>query len=181
MKKSIELTEEQRSHLEGTISSGKIDAHIIQYAHILLKIDRGTHGPKWSYKRIKEAFGVHTTTIWRVRRRFLTQGLDDALSRQKQLERPEKKKVTGRQEAQLITLACMEAPTGSARWSIRLLRKKVVDLEIVEEVGRETVRLVLQKKRIEAMAQESLLHSRRRKRGIRVSHGRCLRCLPSPL
>jgi hypothetical protein len=119
MKKSIELTEEQRSHVEDAISSGNIDAHIIKHAHILLKIDRGTHGPKWSYKRIKEVFGVRTTSMWRVRRRFLTQGLDGALSRQKQPERPKKKKVTGRQEAQLITLACMEAPTGYARWSIR--------------------------------------------------------------
>jgi hypothetical protein len=57
--------------------------------------------------------------MWRVQRRFLTQELDDALSRQKQPERSEKKKVTGRQEAQLITLACMEAPPGYARWSIR--------------------------------------------------------------
>jgi hypothetical protein len=105
MKKSIELTEEQRSHVEDTIYSGNVNAHTIQHAHILLKIDRGTHGPKWSYERIKEAFGVRTTTMWRVRRRFLTQGLDDALSRQKQPERPEKRKVTGRQEAQLITLA----------------------------------------------------------------------------
>jgi hypothetical protein len=129
--------------LEDTISSGKIDAHIIQNAHILLKTDRGTHSPKWSYKRIKEACGVRTTTIWRVRCRFLTQELDDALSRQKQPERLEKKKVTGRQKAQLITLACMEAPAGYARWSIRLLRKKVVDVEIIEEVGRETIRLVL--------------------------------------
>jgi uncharacterized protein YerC len=145
MKNSIELTEEQRSHLEEVISSGNISAQTVQHAHILLKSDRGTHGPQWSNERIQEAFGASTATIWRVRRRFLEHGLDKALNRRKQPERPEKRKVTGRQEAQLITLACMEAPTGYARWSRRLLRKKVVDLEIIEEVGRETIRLILKK------------------------------------
>jgi hypothetical protein len=126
MKNSIERTEEQRSHVEDTLSNGKTDAHTIQYTHIILKTDCGTHGPQWSYERIKEACEVSTTTIRRVRRRFLTQRLDDALSRQKQPERPEKRNMTGRLEAHLITLACMEAPTGYARWSRRLLRKKWV-------------------------------------------------------
>jgi len=127
------------------ISRGNTSAQTIQHAHILLKSDSGTHSPQWSNEQIREACGVRTATIWRIRRRFLTHGLDDALHRRKQPERPEKRKVTGRQEAQLITLACTETPTGYARWSRRLLRKKVVDVEIIEEVGRETVRLVLKK------------------------------------
>jgi transposase len=137
--------EEQRSHVEDKISSGNTSAQTIRHAHIVLKADRGTCGPQWSNERIQEAFGGSTTTIWRVRRRFLEHGLDEALNRRKQLERLEKRKVTGRQEAQLITLACMGAPTGYDRWSRRLLRKRVVDVERREEVGRETIRLVLRR------------------------------------
>jgi hypothetical protein len=145
MKKSIELTEEQRSRLEDLISCGNTRAQVIRHAHRVLKSDCGTCGPQWSNERIQEAFGVRTATIWRVRRRFLEHGLDEALHRRKQPERPEKRKVTGRQEAQLITLACMEVPTGYARWSRRLLRKKVGDVERREEVGRETIRLVVRR------------------------------------
>lgn len=145
MKHSIELTEEQRSQLEEVIMNGKTSARKIQHAHIVLKSDSGRSGPQWSDKRIQEAFGVRVATIWRVCRRFLEQGLDAALNRQKQPERPEKRKVSGRQEAQLITLVCTEVPAGHRRWTIRLLRKKVVDLERIEEVGRETIRLVLQR------------------------------------
>jgi DDE superfamily endonuclease len=75
----------------------------------------------------------------------LEHGIDDAVNRRPQPERPEKRKVKGVQEAQMIALACSEAPTGHSRWTVRLLRKKVVDLEITEEVGRETIRLVLKK------------------------------------
>jgi hypothetical protein len=119
LKKSIERTEEHRSPVEDTLSSGKTDAHIIPHAHRGVNTDRGTHGPTWSSERRTEACGGRPTPMWRVRRRVLTQGLDDALSRQTQPERAEKRHVTGRQEAQLLTLACLEAPPGDARWSRR--------------------------------------------------------------
>jgi transposase len=106
----------------------------------LLKSEQG-----WSDKQIMAAFGVGETTIWRVRRRYLEQGLSDALNRRPQPERPEKRKVTGQEEAHLIALACSTPPPGFERWSIRLLTKTAVELEIVEQVGRETVRHVLKK------------------------------------
>lgn len=145
MKNSIELTAEQRSHLEEVISKGNAAARKIQHAQVLLKIDSGKEGPRWSDGQIQEAFGVSAATVWRMRRRFLEQGMDDALNRRPQPERPQKRKVTGEQEAQLIKLACSQAPTGHSQWSIRLLRKQVVDLEIVEAVGRETIRLTLKR------------------------------------
>jgi transposase len=145
MKNNIELTEEQRKLLEEVISCGKAAARKIQHAQVLLKIDSGTDGPNWSDEQIKEAFGASPSTIRRIRERFLTNGMKDALERRPQPERPEKRKVTGEREAQLIALACTEPPTGYSQWSIRLLRKKVVELQIVEEVGRETIRMVLKK------------------------------------
>jgi len=145
MKNSIELTQEQRALLEEVISTGKAAARKIQHAQIVLKIDSGKDGPNWSDEQIKEAYGASSSTIWRIRQRFLKHGVEDAINRRPQPERPEKRKVTGEQEAQLIALACTEPPTGHSQWSIRLLRKRVVELHIVEEVGRETIRLVLKK------------------------------------
>jgi len=145
MKNNIELTEEQRKQLEEVISCGKAAARKIQHAQVLLKIDSGKDGPNWSDEQIKEAFGVSPSTIRRIRERFVENGLEDAINRRPQPERPEKRKVTGEREAQLIALACTEPPTGYSQWSIRLLRKKVVELHIVEEVGRETIRLILKK------------------------------------
>jgi transposase len=145
MKNSIELTQEQRKLLSEIISTGKAAARTIQHAQVLLKIDSGKDGPSWSDRQVKDAYGVSSSTIWRMRRRFLEHGLKNALNRRPQPERPEKRKVTGEQEAQLIALACTEPPTGYSQWSIRLLRKRVVDLHIVEEVGREVIRLVLKR------------------------------------
>jgi hypothetical protein len=145
MKNSISLLQEQRSQLEEVITSGSAAARKIQHAQVLLKIDSGKDGPSWSDGQIKEAFGVSPTTIWRIRQRFLEQGVDYAINRRPQPERPEKRKVTGDQEAQLIALACTESPRGHSHWTIRLLRKRVVELDIIEEVGRETIRLVLKR------------------------------------
>lgn len=91
------------------------------------------------------AYQVGETTIWRVRRRFLEQGLDEALTRRPQPDRPEKRKLTGEAEAHLIALACTAAPSGYERWSVRLLTKAAMEVEIVEQVGRETIRRILKK------------------------------------
>lgn len=139
MKNSIELTQEQREQLEGMISCGKATARKIQHARILLKIDSGKDGPGWSDEQIKVAYGASSATVWRIRQRFLEHGMDNAINRRPQPERPEKRRVTGEQEAQLIVLACEPAPTGHSHRTIRLLREKMVELEIVEEVGRETI------------------------------------------
>jgi Homeodomain-like domain len=90
----------------------------------------------------------------------LAQGIDDALNRHPQPERPQKRKLDGEQEAHLIALACTKAPTGQQRWSIRLLRKTAIELEIIEQVGRETVRLIL-KKRAQTLVKEAILHPTR--------------------
>lgn len=159
-KNSIELTQEQRAQLEEVISKGSAKARKIQHAQVLLKIDSGKNGPNWSDQQVKEAFNVSPTTIWRIRQRFLERGMDDAMNRRPQPERPEKRKITGKQEAELIALSCTEAPAGHSRWSIRLLTKRVIELNIVEEIGRETIRLVL-KKRTQTLVKEAFLHSTR--------------------
>nr|WP_201390406.1 IS630 family transposase [Ktedonobacter sp. SOSP1-85] len=141
MKKHIiRLQREQHQTLEALINCGQSSARRIKHAQILLKSEQG-----WRDKQIMEAFGVGETTIWRVRRRYLEKGLDQALHRRPQPERPEKRKLSGEAETHLIALACTQAPSGYERWSIRLLTKTAIELEVVSQVGRETVRQVPKK------------------------------------
>ena len=115
------------------------------HAHILLKVDSSPTGSDWSDEQIQRAFGVGASTIWRVRRRYLEQGVEDALNRRPQPERPQKRLLTGEVEAHLIAITCGQKPEGEGRWSLRLLAHKLVVLQEVDEVSYETVRRILKK------------------------------------
>ena len=141
----VKLNAEQREQLERVVSSGKSPARKIMHAHILLKADESQEGPHWPDEQIQQAFGVGSATIWRVRRRCVEQGVDDALKRRPQPERPEKRKLHGEQEAHLIAITCGEKPEGEGRWSLRLLANKLVEVGEVEQVSYETVRRTLKK------------------------------------
>ena|SRR2546421_8185983 len=144
-KNSIELSQEQRQGLEQLVSKGKASARKIKHAEVLLKIESSEHGSNWSDEQVKTAFGVGETTIWRIRRRFLDQGLEDALNRRRQPERPEKRKLDGEQEAHLIALTCSPAPEGYQRWTMRLLADKLVELGYCEQIDHKTVWVALKK------------------------------------
>lgn len=144
-KHSIELTKEQRTELEEVIKKGQTRARKLQHAHVLLKIDAGEEGPDWSDQQIHEAFGVGKSTIWRIRQRFVEQGLSDALNRRPQPERPEKRKVYGEHEAHIIALTCSSPPEGHQRWTMRLLAGKMVELGYFEHIDHTTVWHVLKK------------------------------------
>ena len=144
-KYSVKLSQGQRKELEELVSRGEAAARKIQHAHILLKSDKGEYGPRWSDKQIQEAFHVGETLIKRVRKRYVENGLEDALERRRQPKRPEKQKIDGKQEAQIIAVLCTERPEGRERWTIRALTDRIIELEIVEEVSYETVRTVLKK------------------------------------
>lgn len=116
-KHSIELRQEQRQKLEELINHGTAPARQIRHAHILLKTDTSQWGPRWTDQQIQEAFGVGKSTIWRVRRRFAERGLEDALKRRPQPDRPHKRKLDGEKEAHLIALTCGAKPEGEGRWS----------------------------------------------------------------
>lgn len=155
MKKHIiALSEEQRQQIEHVIRSGKAPARKIRHAHILLKSDSSPHGSAWSDKQIMEAYGVGEATIWRVRRRFLEHGLEDALDRRPQPERPQKRILNGVHEAHLIALCCGPQPEGRARWSMRLLADRFVQIGEVEEVSYETVRRTLSKNKLKPWLKE---------------------------
>lgn len=144
-KHSITLSPSQRQELEKLTSAGAASARSIMHAHILLKADDSSQGPRWSDSQIEDAFGASYRTILRTRKRFVQDGLQAALYRKKQGHRPEKRVLDGEQEAHIIAVLCHEKPEGRERWTLRLLAKRVVELEIVKQVSHESVRDLLKK------------------------------------
>ena len=139
----VRLTGEERAQLDGMVSKGTTSARKIVHAQILLKTDR--NGPNWTDEDIAEAFGVHTSTVRSVRERFVNEGLESALHRKEQVNPRRERILDGAKEARLIAAACGSPPDGRARWTLRLLAGKLVELEVVEEISHETVRRTLKK------------------------------------
>ncbi|MBA2678572.1 MAG: IS630 family transposase, partial [Ktedonobacteraceae bacterium] len=144
-KYTVRLSADQREYLEQIVKKGETSARKIMHAHILLKTDKGASGPRWSDRQIREAFGLGETVLYVVRKRFVEEGLEGALQRKRQPKRPEKQKVDGAQEAQIIAVLCSERPEGAERWTLRALTDRIIELEIVEDVSYETVRTVLKR------------------------------------
>jgi len=142
----VELTEDRRAELRGLVGSGTAPARMLTRARILLKADHGAGGPGWSDAAIAGALDVNASTVLRVRRQFVAEGLEATLER-KRPDRVYERRLDGAQEARLIAVACSEAPEGSDRWSLRLLADELVRLEVVEAISHETVRQTLKKTR----------------------------------
>jgi transposase len=143
-KHEIELSEEQRFVLQQLISSGKAAARQLAHARIFLKIDRNAPGSRWTDKQIAEAFEMSRSTVIRVRERFVNQGLDDALNHRPHTQ-TRARALDGEQEAHLIALSCSPCPLGQARWTLRLLAGRMMELSYTEHVSHETVRKTLKK------------------------------------
>ena len=144
---AVVLTAPQRDQLKRLLAAGTESARKLTHARILLKADQGPDGPGWVDDAIAEAVEVSQPTVSRVRKQFVEQGLQAALTRRPPT-REYVRKLDGVQEAKLIALACAKPPTGQARWSLRLLADKLVELEIVEDgVSYQTVRRMLKKPR----------------------------------
>ena len=141
----VRLSAEERETLEGMISKGKGPATQLLKARILLKADISEAGDGWSDERIVEALETSVSTVYRTRQRLVEDGLDAALKR-KPRERPSITPIfDGELEARLIQLACSQAPAGHARWTLRLLEQKVVELGIVPRASDNTIGRVLKK------------------------------------
>ena len=138
----VDLTEAEREELNELTGKNKGNRARIINAFVLLKADRG--GDNWKDAQISEAFNVSVRKIERIRQRFVEEGFEAALSR-KPVDRSHRRKIQGEEEARLITLCCSSAPEGKARWTLRLLADKLVELELVESVCPETVRQTLKK------------------------------------
>jgi transposase len=141
----VTLTAEERQHLTKLLSAGKRSARTLTRARILLKADQAKGGPAWDDARIAEALGCGPRTVERVRQRFVERGLDDALAHKPQDQASRPRKFDGAAEARLIALACSAPPAGRARWTLKLLADRLVELEVFDSVSDETVRRVLKK------------------------------------
>lgn len=145
MKKyKVTLTDEERGELQELISKGKGAARRLCHARILLKADAHPGGPDWTDAAIGEAVEVGTATVERVRKRFVEEGLAEALSHQKP-QRQYERRLDGCAEAHLIATTCSAAPEGRRRWTLQLLAERMVVLGHVETVSRETIRRTLKK------------------------------------
>lgn len=141
----VTLTTEERQQLEKLVSSGKGAARKLTHARILLLADEGDHGPGRTNLAIVAALGVGERTVERVRKRFVTESFEAALIPRPQPPRPDKVKIQGPVEKQLVELACSDPPPGRSRWTLQLLADRLVVLHCVEDVSKEAVRQALKK------------------------------------
>lgn len=163
------LSRTQRNNLERAFRGGKAPVLELRRKQILLLAD--INGPNHSDKRIAAALGCTVMTVLNVRKRFCERGFNGAITRKEQ-ERPSRTPILdGYGEARLIALACEKAPEGSARWSLRLLAKRAVELKIADDISYETVRRVL-KKRTQAPLKATMVYSSRGGRRVRGCNGR---------
>jgi len=140
----VVLSKTEREECQHLIAVGTAPARKLTHARILLKADQGTDGAGWVDEKVAEAVEVSQPTVARVRKQYFEEGLEAALNRRAP-NREYYRKLDGEQEARLLALACSEPPRGQARWSLRLLADKLVELEVVEEVSYQTVRRTLKK------------------------------------
>jgi transposase len=143
----VRLPDEERLLLLDLISAGKAAARAQTHARILLKADAGPDGPAWVDTAIAEALETSLRTVERVREAWVTEGLEAALYPQRAaVSRP--RKLDGEQQAYLVALACSPPPVGRERWTLRLLADRLIELEVVDSIAPETVRLALKQTRL---------------------------------
>jgi transposase len=141
----VTLTQEERDQLTEMTRTGTHAARKIIHALILLNVDHGPHNTEQQInEEISKVLQIGMRTIDRVKKRFVEEGFEAAL-KMAPTTRVYDKLVDGDMEAHLIALACGEPPKGYARWSLRLLADKLVELRIAEGISHETVRRTLKK------------------------------------
>jgi transposase len=164
----VTLTAEERTELKRLVSVGKGAARKLTHARILLLADTAV-GAEHSDEEIIAALRVGICTVGRVRQRLVTQGLAAALAPRAQPQRPDKIKIKGDVEQQLIRLACSDPPEGRCHWTLQLLADELVVLGLVEDISTETVRQAL--KKTTSSRGSSRLGASRRKRMPTTSGG----------
>jgi len=140
----VKLTKAEREELTALVNKGKGKASRLRRARILLMADEAQEGGGWKDADIAKALGAYVRTVERTRQKCVEIGLEAALNH----KRHQKKRKTlfdGASEAKLAQLACSQAPDGHEKWSMQMLADKLIELEVVETVSKETVRTTLKK------------------------------------
>lgn len=141
----VTLTQQERTQLEQLTANSKTARHKFLHARTLLLVDASKEGPAWKLADVAQALGITSRTIEHIKKRFVEDGLDSALNRKPRQGPPANLKFDGRFQARVTALACSKAPEGYARWTIRLLADKVVELGIVEKASTMTIHRTLKK------------------------------------
>src|SRR5262245_19151567 len=143
----VRLSSEERQQLETLVRKGKSPARRLLKARILLKADVSEAGDGWSDSRIIEALDASPSMVYRVRKQLVEEDFAAVLSRKQRATPAVAPIFDGEKEAKLIALACSKPPQGHARWSLRLLENKVVELGIVDRASDSTIGRTLKKNR----------------------------------
>jgi transposase len=134
----IKLTDEERAEVEGFIRRGKANARNVTRAHILLRSAEG-----WRIERLAETFGVSEATVSNVRKRYREGGIERVLKDKVQQKR--RRALSGAEEALVVAIACSPVPEGHDHWTLRMLRDRLVELEVVESISAATIHSLLKK------------------------------------
>ena len=143
----VRLTHEERKTLFELIEKGRANKEKLNRARIMLKADCGEEGEHWQDAEIAEALYTTILTVQRTRQSLVEEGFEKCLERSPHKGR-KKRLIQGEEEAYLVALVCGEAPQGHAKWTLRLLAEKMVELEYVASISHETIRTSLKKTKL---------------------------------
>jgi transposase len=141
---TIKLTKSEVDELLAIINKGSHTSQTFRTAYILLNCDEGKYAEKVTNEQISKVLKIGMRTIDRVKKKFIEEGFEAVLER-RPTSRVYETKSDGDVEAKLVTLCCSEPPKGFAKWSLRLLADKMVELKYVESISHVTVRSILKK------------------------------------
>ena len=144
-KYGVRLSEAERKQVAKILNGAETRPWYRKRANVLLMADESA-GKPMTQEEIAARCGVSDVTVYHTIRDYCERGFDYTLHFQKWEKPPRPAIITGEKEARIIALACGEAPKGFSRWTVRLLTEKVVELSIMPEVSRETIRRVLKKR-----------------------------------
>jgi len=162
----VTLTEEERHELEQLTRPGKTESRRYIHARALLLCDTGTGKPAWNVLDVAEALGITSRAIEKLKKRFVEEGLNAALERKPSEKPPREVQFDGAFEARLIALACSAAPDGHARWTVRLLADKAIELNFASSVSHMTVQRILKKRRLNLTYENIGKYRRKRTRRL---------------
>lgn len=141
----VKLDMDERKELSQLVKKEKTAAKKRTHAQVLLLADCGREGPGWTDEAVAEACQVTIRTVENIRKRLVLEGLEAALNRKRQVRLSRQRILDGEREAKVVAMCCGARPAGHARWTLRLLADRIVELDIAESISHETVRQCLKK------------------------------------
>ena len=141
----VKLDMDERKELAQLVKKEKTAAKKRTHAQVLLLADCGREGPGWTDEAVAEACQVTIRTVENIRKRLVLEGLEAALNRKRQVRLSRQRSLDGEKEAKVVAMCCGARPAGHARWTLRLLADRIVELDIAESISHETVRQCLKK------------------------------------